>query len=204
VANPAVYSRNNRFDFNTYRLRPAAQNGSPFTWSDGYRTAAEWRGSGNDMSSAFSQPAAETVSYLSDRAWQSAVSGWGPVERDRSNGEAPAGDGRTITLAGVPYTRGLGVHAPSDLRFMLGGACSAFTAVVGIDGEQASRGSATFQVWTDGVLRYDSGVMTAASAARGVFVDTTGTSQLALVVTDGGDGLSYDHADWADAQISCR
>ena len=206
VSNPAVYSRNNRFDFNTYRLRPASQNGAPFTWMDGYRTAASWRGSGNDLSSAFSQPLPETVSFLSDRTFQSAASGWGPVERDRSNGEARAGDGRIITVAGVPYTRGLGVHAPSDLRFMLNGACSAFTAIVGIDGEESAdgHGSAAFQVWTDGVLRYDSGVMTAASESTGVLVDTTGTSQLALVVTDGGDGSSYDHADWADAQVSCR
>jgi parallel beta-helix repeat protein len=203
-SNPAVYSRNNRFDFNRYRLRPGSQNGAPYTWMDGYRTPAQWLATGMDMSGLLSQPQAETVSFLSDRGWMSAASGWGPVERDRSNGEAPAGDGRTITVARVPYTRGLGVHAPSDLRYVLGGSCSAFTAIVGVDDELGALGSVTFQVWTDGVLRYDSGVRTGGSAAQGVFVDITGANQLSLVVTDGGDGPSYDHADWADAQVSCR
>ncbi len=42
----------------------------------------------------------------------------------------------------------------------LGGACSVFTAVVGLDDEVGANGSVVFQVWTDGVKRYDSGVMT--------------------------------------------
>ena len=32
-----------------------------------------------------------TVFYLSDRTWTSMANGWGPVEKDRSNGEAGAG-----------------------------------------------------------------------------------------------------------------
>jgi hypothetical protein len=36
---------------------------------------------------------------------------WGPVEKDRSNGEAGSNDGRTISLDGEKYSRGLGVHA---------------------------------------------------------------------------------------------
>jgi hypothetical protein len=34
-------------------------------------------------------------------------------------------------------------------------------------------------------------------------VDTTGTRMLSLRVTDGGDGKNFDHADWADARLSC-
>jgi hypothetical protein len=47
-----------------------------------------------------SQPA---VTYLSDLTWDSATNGWGPVERDKSNGGLSAGDGRSITLNGVTY-----------------------------------------------------------------------------------------------------
>lgn len=47
------------------------------------------------------------------------ASGWGPVENNRSNGEAAAGDGGAITLGGIPYPRGLGVHAPSEVVYNL-------------------------------------------------------------------------------------
>uniref|UniRef100_UPI000475EF2C malectin domain-containing carbohydrate-binding protein n=1 Tax=Deinococcus apachensis TaxID=309886 RepID=UPI000475EF2C len=31
----------------------------------------------------------------------------------------------------------------------------------------------------------------------------SGVNELKLVVNDGGDGVNYDHADWADAKLSC-
>ena len=52
------------------------------------------------------------------------TNGWGPVEKDQSNGEAGATDGATITLNGVTYAKGLGAHAGSDVRYALNGACS--------------------------------------------------------------------------------
>src|SRR4030095_6410355 len=48
--------------------------------------------------------------YLSDLPMLRAKNGWGPIERDKSNGEQAAGDGRTITLNGSTYAKGLGVH----------------------------------------------------------------------------------------------
>src|SRR5687768_9983760 len=89
-----------------------------------------------------------SATYVSDRAWASATNGWGPVEIDRSNGEAVAGDGRTLTLNGTTHAKGLGTHVASDIRYALGGTCSQFTAVVGIDDEVGANGSVTFQVWT--------------------------------------------------------
>ena len=60
-----------------------------------------------------------------------------------------------------------------------------------------------FQVFVGGVLRYDSGVMTGTTASQNVSVPLTGATQLRLVVTDAGDGVHYDHADWADARVTC-
>ena len=40
----------------------------------------------------------DEIFYLSDLPWVSAKGGWGPVEKDRSNGEMPAGDGKTLTI----------------------------------------------------------------------------------------------------------
>ena len=143
------------------------------------------------------------VTFLSDLTWTSMTNGWGPVERDRSNGEMGATDGHPLTLNGVVYTKGLGTHAVSDVRYGLGGACSVFTAVVGVDDEVASGGSVVFQVLVDGVQRYDSGLMTATTASKTVSVSVTGGSELRLVVTAGGDGSVADHGDWADAQVAC-
>jgi alpha-galactosidase len=46
--------------------------------------------------------------------------------------------------------------------------------------------------------------MTGATASKNVSVPLSGANQLQLYVTDGGDGLFYDHADWADARVVCQ
>ena len=81
---------------------------------------------------------------VSDLPFLSATNGWGPVERDKSNGEQAAGDGKTITLQGVTFAKGLGTNSISDVEVYLGGHCSSFTATVGVDDEQGSGGSVTF------------------------------------------------------------
>ena len=45
-----------------------------------------------------------------------------------------------------------------------------------------------FQVFTDGVKVFDSGLMNASSATQIVNVNVSGKNELRLVVTDGGDG----------------
>jgi hypothetical protein len=126
------------------------------------------------------------------------------LEKDKSNGEQAAGDGRQISIRGAKFTKGLGGHAASDVRYSLAGACSTFTATVGIDDEVAPNGSVVFQVWGDGTKLYDSGVRTGTSAAATAQANVSGKSELRLVITDGGNGINYDHADWANAQITCQ
>ena len=48
-----------------------------------------------------------------------------------------------------------------------------------------------------------SAVITGASATATIDIDITGINNLRLVVTDNGDGNGYDHADWADAKLTC-
>jgi hypothetical protein len=139
--------------------------------------------------------------YLGDLSWSEATSGWGPVEKDRSNGEQAPGDGGTIRLNGRRHAKGLGVHAGSVVRYRLNGQYAAFLAEVGVDDEVGDGGSVVFQVWADGTKVFDSGLMTGRSATRSVKVDVSRREELRLVVTDGGDGNSSDHADWADARL---
>ncbi|MER6364911.1 NPCBM/NEW2 domain-containing protein [Kitasatospora sp. NPDC001527] len=143
------------------------------------------------------------LTRLSDLPFTSAANYWGPVERDRSNGDHQAGDGRTITVRGVPYPYGLGVHAPSEIGFHLGGTCRNLVTDVGIDDDAYGNGSVVFQVFKDGVKAADSGPVTGRDAAKRLTADLTGAQELRLVVTDGGDGTSWDHADWANVRIAC-
>jgi alpha-galactosidase len=143
-----------------------------------------------------------TTSYLSDLAYTTTANGWGPVEKDQSNGEKSAGDGLPLTLAGVVYAKGLGTHAASDVRYTMS-SCTLFTAKVGVDDEVGINGTVVFQVFADGTKLYDSGILTGSSATASVSVDVTGKSALQLVVTIGGDTMNYDHGDWADAKLTC-
>jgi glucose/arabinose dehydrogenase len=156
-----------------------------------------------DLNFTTSTAPVTVTKYLSDLTWTSATNAWGPVEKDKSNGEKAAGDGKTITLNTVTFAKGLGTNAASDIRYNLAGACSVFSASVGVDDEVGTRGTVVFQVWLDGTKAYDSGTMTGTTATKAVNVSTTGKNQLQLVVTAAGDGDAYDHADWADAKITC-
>ena len=70
--------------------------------------------------------------YVSDLPWLSSTNGWGPVERDTSVGGNVGGDGKTITLAGTTFKKGLGTNSISDVAIYAGGRCSNFTATVGV------------------------------------------------------------------------
>ena len=143
-----------------------------------------------------------TTSYLSDLAYTTTANGWGPVEKDRSNGEAGSGDGLPITLNGVVYSKGLGAHAASDIRYAMGGTCNTFSVSVGLDDEVASLGSLVFTILADGTQLWTSGVMTGTSATQTATVSVTGKSQLQLTLGINGDA-DYDHGDWADAKLTC-
>lgn len=141
--------------------------------------------------------------YLSDLRPSYVTNGFGPIELDRTNGEDQALDGGSIRLRGAAYDKGLGVHAPSLVRYRLGRACSRFEADVGIDDDQDGQGSVEFQVWADGELLSRSGVLTGQSPARTLSVDVSGKRDLRLFVGIGGDTNSHDQAVWAGARLEC-
>ena len=140
--------------------------------------------------------------YLSDLSWVSATSGRGPVEKDMSNGSNGAGDGHTLTLNGVTYTKGLGAHANSQIVYNLAGQYTSFISDVGVDDEEIDTATIDFQVMADGVTVFDSGVMRATSATQTVNVSVAGVQQLTLIITDAGDGNTCDHGDWAARLIT--
>ncbi|MDN3356652.1 NPCBM/NEW2 domain-containing protein [Actinomadura sp. DC4] len=143
------------------------------------------------------------TSYLSDIPWLRSDNYWGPVEKDTSNGEQPAGDGHPITINGAVYKKGLGVHAPSTVEYYTAKRCTSVSSDVGVDDEKTANGSVTFELWADGTKVADSGLLTTADPAKHLTADVSGATFVRLVVTDGGNGTNSDHSDWADARLTC-
>jgi alpha-galactosidase len=139
---------------------------------------------------------AETL-WLDQLDVRSAVQGWGEPQKNKSV------DGNPLTIGGQPFKRGFGTHAESTLHINLGGGAQKFTASVGVDddanGNAAS--SVEFFVIGDGKTLWSSGVLCAGTAAKTCDVDLTGVKDLVLKVGDAGDGIDFDHADWADAKF---
>jgi alpha-galactosidase len=147
-------------------------------------------------------PPADGTTPLSVLVPVSAVSGFGQVELDMSNGGIGGLDGNLITIGGQVYTRGLGTSAPSRVSYYLGGRCSSLTVDVGIDDEVVTGGSATFQVLADDVVVAESGVLTSTDAAQTLTADVTGATTLTFV-TAPGDTNENDHTDWAQPRVVC-
>ncbi|MGR8008058.1 endo-alpha-N-acetylgalactosaminidase family protein [Streptomyces hypolithicus] len=148
-------------------------------------------------------PPPTTDTYASDLDWTSMDNGWGPAERDMSNGETAAGDGKPLTVNGAVYAKGLGTASPGKIRYYLGGKCTSFTAQVGQDDSQGTRGSVRFGVSADGSEKVTSPVLRAADAAWSLTADVSGATYVDLVTGDGGDGPGNDHADWGNARFHC-
>ncbi|MDD0857331.1 NPCBM/NEW2 domain-containing protein [Arthrobacter alpinus] len=141
--------------------------------------------------------------YASDMQWiGTPANGWGPAEKDLTNGEQGEKDGPALMLDGKVYNKGLGVHAASSIKYFVGAQCTNFSAVIGIDDFQATRGSVIFKILGDGKELYNSGVLTGSSAALPITIDLKGAKYVDLVVDSNGSN-GNDWADWADAKFLC-
>ncbi|WP_434981332.1 NPCBM/NEW2 domain-containing protein [Daejeonia sp. YH14] len=111
-------------------------------------------------------------------------------------------DGRKITIAGETFDRGFGTHAESSLLINLNGKAKNFSASVGLDDEMKGHDPAVeFEIYGDNKKLWSSGIMKLGDKAKPVNISLQGIKQLELIVTDGGNGPYYDHADWADAKF---
>lgn len=109
--------------------------------------------------------------------------------------------GGPLRIHGQTFTNGVGTHATSKLRLALDGNAQRFTAEVGVDDGAGKEGSVEFVVSGNGKVLWRSGVLHTGDPARPVNVSLVGIKTLVLQVTDGEDGESNDHADWANATM---
>lgn len=147
-----------------------------------------------------------SVIYLDELGAQDVIEGWGESQANKSI------EGNPLSIAGVVYERGLGTHAESQYRIKLDGRALSFRALVGIDDEITKtergkeRASVEFIVSARDKnnkkkILWQSGIMKAGEPAREVNVNLKNILYLDLIVSDGGDDISYDHADWCEAKI---
>ncbi len=147
-----------------------------------------------------------SLTYLSNLTPFSASNGYGPIEIDKSNGQNAAGDGTTIKLKGVSYAKGIGVHANSEIKYLLNNSYGRFITDIGIDDEvnDATQGTTViFKIYKDNVLSYSSGILNKNSPTIKLNIDVTNVNELKLEVNDAGDNFFADHADWAGARLHC-
>jgi alpha-galactosidase len=139
-----------------------------------------------------------TATYWApDLHFVSLSNGYGVFKHNQSNG------GKTLTMGGKTHAKGFGVHSPSRTVVPLHRKFSRFQVDVGIDAEVTSGGSAVFQIFGNkGVKLYESPVCKAGGAPVAVDISVAGQDSIYLVTTDGGDGTTNDHADWASPKLT--
>ena len=134
--------------------------------------------------------------YLSDLDLSRMCQGLGTPQKDKSMENKP------LSIGGKTFTRGIGTHSESYFDLVIHPGAEKFMAWVGVDDEVGKNGGVEFMLYDQQERIWTSGIMRGGDAAKPVDVDLKGRSRLVLVVTDGGDGFGFDHADWADARVT--
>ncbi len=143
------------------------------------------------------------VVYLSDLPWEWATTGWVALADDNLPKLDSSFLNGVITVGDESFEKGIGTYPLSEIVYSLDGKYRLFQAEVGLDGAvPPGKGSATFKLFLDDVLAYDSGVLEGGAEARSVEVSVAGAGKMRLVVEDAGDGSTLDYANWASARLT--
>lgn len=94
------------------------------------------------------------------------------------------------------YKHGIGTHAPAKEVYDINKKFKKLTFDYGVDTNAGTQASVMFEVWGDGKKLFASDIIKRFDLPRHAEVDVTSVNTLELIVTDGGDGKTDDHADW--------
>jgi alpha-galactosidase len=138
-----------------------------------------------------------------DTVWLSSLDlakvrqGWGSAVKDTSL------EGKALSIGGRKFARGVATHAKGKFYINLNTGSERFIAFAGVDDDAIGGvgGSVDFQVYGDDSLLWKSTIARTGWPPQKVDVSVKGVKMLLLKVGDAGDGISYDHADWADAKL---
>jgi len=110
-----------------------------------------------------------------------------------------------LAIGSRSYEHGLGTHSVGHVRVHCSQPIIRFSASVGVDNNQhtkTGKGSVVFAVEVDSEQLYRSPVLRGGQEPQRVDVAVDGATTLDLIVYDAKDGPNYDHANWADAQVT--
>ncbi|MDQ0894384.1 NPCBM/NEW2 domain-containing protein [Agromyces ramosus] len=189
---------------NLVRLNPAKELASVLLPTESRLKIFDWKVVSQPL-----PPAPTASAWASDLPWLSATNGWGVIGKDVANKDAANSPDLPLKVNYVDpatgqspvYAKGLGVHAQSKITYFVGGACSAFTAQVGL--EYGFGGNVIFKVDADGANRYQSRTFTPGFAPESVSVDLTGVQYVDLIVEAPGS-INGAHGVWGDARFTCE
>ncbi len=141
--------------------------------------------------------------FISDINWTSATSAYGTVKKNLSFDQNP------LRIGGHQYAKGLGVHAPSVVKYAVNQGYERFKAEIGIDDEvdNSNCGSVVFKIFNEGVANpiYTSPELNYNALPLPVDINISAVNTLRLEVYIGNGGDVCDHADWANARLgSCN
>ena len=137
-----------------------------------------------------------TETYMDLRQASRVAGGWGTPQNNASV------DGAPLRIGTTEFAQGIGIHAPAEMVFPLAGKYRWLTFYTGVSAAMSALGSVNVQVWTDGKLAFETGVMKIREEPRYVCLPITGVKELKLVGTDAGDGIQADHLNLCNLRLS--
>ena len=134
------------------------------------------------------------------------ISGLAPEEMVQDWGTPQNGvsaTGKPLIVNGIEYPTALGVHSNFTASYPLQQRFSRFTADVGLpDYLKDSRASVTFQIIGDDETLWESSLIKPGQPLTHIDLDVSNIEHLSLKVLDGGDGITDDHAFWANLALT--
>ncbi|WP_425614114.1 NPCBM/NEW2 domain-containing protein [Anatilimnocola sp. NA78] len=139
------------------------------------------------------------IAYLSDLKptsvkQQAFVTLARPWQKDRSV------TGRTLTLGGRTFEKGIGVQSQNELTFDAPEGYDVLAATIGIDADAAGKGDCVFEVLVDGQRLFSERVR-GSDPPKDIQVPVARGKQVTLAVLPGADLDLADHADWAEVRL---
>ncbi len=173
----------------------------PATWGKWVRIKILSEVNGNPFGSAAefeltqdlsAPPLADQIAYLADLKPAFEQGQW---KKDLSFG------GRTLTVNGQTYARGIGGQANLELVYDLDGSWDRFTGHVAMDDEVGDGGGILFRVYGDGKLLFESPEMDGTNIKQLMDLSIAGVKELRLVLLATDDDTQNNHGDWLDTKL---
>lgn len=122
------------------------------------------------------------------------------VRKNRTYWDTP------FVLGSKQYRHGIYMDSPASVRVVLDRSADEFTAEIGIDRNASTAsapmvGTARFYVIVGGEKVYSSPVLRMPDGPQSIRVPLNGAREFTIEVDEGGDGISFDQCDWADAKV---